>query len=46
MEAKSTSGALLSFDDPSHIVEDAENVGSFDFFQGIGDRQKWSCVPV
>jgi hypothetical protein len=40
MEAQPGSGALLSFNDPTHILEDAEDVGSFDLFQGIGDRQK------
>jgi len=39
MEAKPSGCALLSFDNPAHILEDAEDMGSFDFFQGIGDRQ-------
>jgi hypothetical protein len=38
MEAKPGGGALLSFDHPTHILEDTEYVGSLDFFQGIGDR--------
>ena len=40
METQSSGCALLSFDDPTHIVKEAEDVGSFDLFQGIGDRQK------
>ena len=38
METQSNCCAMRSFDDPTHIVEDAEDVGSFDFFQGIGSR--------
>ena len=33
METKPGGGALLSFDDPTHILEDAKDVGSFDLFQ-------------
>lgn len=40
METKPGSGALLSFDDPTHILEDTENVGSLNLFQGIGGRHK------
>ena len=41
MEAQPGSDALCSFDDPTHILEDAEDVGSFNFLQGIGSRQRW-----
>ena len=39
MKTQSNSCALRSFDDPLRIVEDAEDVGPFDFFQGIGSRR-------
>ena len=38
METQSNGCALHSFDDPTRIVEDMEDVGSLDFFQGIGSR--------
>lgn len=40
MEAKSSGGALFPFNDPVCMLKDAENVGSFDLFQRIGDRQR------
>lgn len=39
MKTQSNGCALRSFDDPARIVEDAEDVGSFDFFQGIGSQR-------
>jgi hypothetical protein len=40
MEAKPSGGALFPFNDPACLLKDAENVGSFDLFQRIGDRQR------
>jgi hypothetical protein len=40
MEAKPGGSALLSFDNPTRVLKDAEDVGSVDFFQGIGDRHR------
>ena len=38
MEAKPGGGALCSFNDPIHLLKDAEDMGSFNLFQGISDR--------
>ena len=36
MEIQSSGGTLLPFNDPVHLLEDMEDMGSFDFFHGIG----------
>ena len=46
METQPRRGALFPFNDPIRILKDAEDVGSFDFFQRIGDWQQWGGVPL
>ena len=46
METQSRRGALFPFNDPVRILKDVENVGSFDFFQRIGDRQQRGGVSL
>ena len=40
MKSQSDGCALRSFHDPTRIVEESEDVGSFDFFQGTCSRRR------